>query len=198
MSDMRAVRGDEPKTLNRILDNALEHFSNFGYTGASVREITQSANVTKPTLYYYFKNKEELYRGLAQSCSEKILSGMQTATLADSAPLDERFMNLIRSQNELCDREMPVVKFMYLAGVTPSRHVPDVGIREFNAKISTLISQMVDDAVAKNQVGSGRAGCTKIILQGLYQMNLNSRLLGTPIAETSIQEALNCTIEIKH
>ena len=41
-----------------ILDTATALFAEKGYAGTSVREIVARAGVTKPVLYYYFKNKE--------------------------------------------------------------------------------------------------------------------------------------------
>lgn len=46
----------------RILREATRLFGHAGYAGASVREVVEAAGVTKPTLYYYFKNKEDLFR----------------------------------------------------------------------------------------------------------------------------------------
>ena len=48
----------------RIEKCALELFATKGYPGTSVREIVEAAGVTKPSLYYYFENKEQLYRSL--------------------------------------------------------------------------------------------------------------------------------------
>jgi TetR/AcrR family transcriptional regulator len=43
------------KTL--IIENALNLFSSRGYDAVGVQEIAVKSNVTKPTLYHYFKNK---------------------------------------------------------------------------------------------------------------------------------------------
>lgn len=44
-----------------ILNCALELFSKKGYEAVSVQEIVTIANITKPTLYYYYKSKEGVY-----------------------------------------------------------------------------------------------------------------------------------------
>jgi TetR/AcrR family transcriptional regulator len=49
-------------TRNRILDIALELFAVKGYDATGVAEITESAQVSKPVLYYHFKNKEGLLK----------------------------------------------------------------------------------------------------------------------------------------
>ncbi len=44
-----------------ILETALELFSSRGYNDVGVQEIVTKAHVTKPVLYYFFKNKQGLY-----------------------------------------------------------------------------------------------------------------------------------------
>lgn len=46
---------------SRIIASAISLFCQKGYEASSVREIVQMAGVTKPALYYYFKNKEDLF-----------------------------------------------------------------------------------------------------------------------------------------
>lgn len=47
-------------TKERIFRVAAELFSRDGYYKVSVREICEAAEVTKPVLYYYYKDKENL------------------------------------------------------------------------------------------------------------------------------------------
>lgn len=50
---------DDPR--ERILRAAATLFAHKGYAGTSTREITEAASVTKPTIYYHFKSKRDLY-----------------------------------------------------------------------------------------------------------------------------------------
>jgi AcrR family transcriptional regulator len=45
----------------RIFREAWDLFQARGYLGASMDELCRRCNITKPTLYYYFKDKETLY-----------------------------------------------------------------------------------------------------------------------------------------
>jgi AcrR family transcriptional regulator len=67
------------ETVRRLLSNALEQFSMNGYEAVSVREITKASAVTKPTLYYYFENKEGLYRQLVQQSIDELLGLLRQA-----------------------------------------------------------------------------------------------------------------------
>jgi TetR/AcrR family transcriptional regulator len=45
----------------KILDVSWKLFQQKGYRGVSMDDICLQAGITKPTLYYYFHNKEELF-----------------------------------------------------------------------------------------------------------------------------------------
>lgn len=48
-------------TAAKIIDAAGHLFMQRGYKAVSINEIIRAAEVTKPTLYYYFADKEELF-----------------------------------------------------------------------------------------------------------------------------------------
>jgi TetR/AcrR family transcriptional regulator len=48
----------------KILDAAEHVFAKYGFRGATTAMIAAKAGVTKPNIYYYYRNKEALYRKL--------------------------------------------------------------------------------------------------------------------------------------
>ena len=53
------------KTQQKLLDAALEAFSENGFKGTSTRDIAERAGVHHPLITYHFRNKEELWRASA-------------------------------------------------------------------------------------------------------------------------------------
>lgn len=57
--------GNKPKfeheSVDRILATAWDLFQQKGYKGVTVDEICTRCNLTKPTLYYHFHDKEDLF-----------------------------------------------------------------------------------------------------------------------------------------
>lgn len=45
----------------RIKEVAVEHFNRDGYYGTTIRNIANDVNCSLPIIYYYFKNKKELF-----------------------------------------------------------------------------------------------------------------------------------------
>jgi TetR/AcrR family transcriptional regulator len=66
-------------TRQQILDAGLRSFASRGYAGTSVQDVVDAARVTKPTLYYYFRNKAALYQALVTSALDERHRLMQEA-----------------------------------------------------------------------------------------------------------------------
>ena len=59
---------DDKRTA--IINAALRTFSQYGYKKSPMNEIAGKAGISKSLLFYYFKNKKELYMYLAEYCAE--------------------------------------------------------------------------------------------------------------------------------
>ena len=55
-----------------ILKAAKELFSAYGYKKVSMNEIAEKANVTKKTIYSYFKDKEDLFKQILSNEMENM------------------------------------------------------------------------------------------------------------------------------
>ncbi len=58
-------------TRQEILRAALKRFANSGYAATSVQKIVGDANVSKPTLYYYFSDKAALFEALVHEAHDE-------------------------------------------------------------------------------------------------------------------------------
>jgi AcrR family transcriptional regulator len=68
-------------TRERILDVALDLFTDQGFDGTSIREIAGRLRITKPAIYHHFASKEEILLALHMRTHE--LSKAALARLAD-------------------------------------------------------------------------------------------------------------------
>lgn len=72
----RAQQRDETRHL--IIEAAIAAFSDFGFRGASTRDIASQAGVNQGLLTYHFKNKEELWKAAADSIFKELREQMMT------------------------------------------------------------------------------------------------------------------------
>jgi len=67
------------KVREKIIDSAVECFARSGFDKTTMDEIANASEVSKGTLYLYFKSKEDLFYGICESSLKKVkelLNGM--------------------------------------------------------------------------------------------------------------------------
>ena len=86
------------RTQRKLLDAALEAFSENGFKGTSTRDIAERAGVHHPLITYHFKNKEELWRAAAERVFSRFIRLLLTVQeeTADKSPR-ERMAAMIRT-----------------------------------------------------------------------------------------------------
>jgi len=69
----------------KILDAALNLFFKNGYAGTTIADIASRLGVTKPFVYYYFENKDDLFETIIWQASEACLTSLETAVNHDGS-----------------------------------------------------------------------------------------------------------------
>ncbi|NIT35980.1 MAG: TetR family transcriptional regulator [candidate division Zixibacteria bacterium] len=82
------------RTRRRILKAARRLFSARGYHGVSITDLAAAAKVNRAVLYYYFKNKRDLYRETIKSVLELIPALWERAEVREGPPA-ERLDNYV-------------------------------------------------------------------------------------------------------
>ena len=59
-------------TKEDILITAVKHFANKGHENTALEEIAKEIGITKPAIYYHFKNKQELYNEIFKEKFSKL------------------------------------------------------------------------------------------------------------------------------
>lgn len=66
----------EKQTKEKLLISAQKEFMEKGYNGASLRNICKNAGVTTGAMYFFFKDKEDLFASIVREPFEKLLTLM--------------------------------------------------------------------------------------------------------------------------
>jgi len=80
-------------TALKLIDAAAHLFMQRGYRAVSISDILRAAKVTKPTLYYYFPDKEELYVQMCLRVTERMGAELRAAR-EQPLPIEERLSQL--------------------------------------------------------------------------------------------------------
>ncbi len=97
---------NEKETKRKLQECAMKEFSEKGYMKASLRNICKEAGVTTGALYFFFKDKEDLFASLV----DEPINGLQLA-------LQEHFST-----------EMEVTKEVFLGGESVTKKEFDQGV----------------------------------------------------------------------
>ena len=108
--DERATAG----TRENLVRAALQEFATRGYDGSSVREICAAAGVTTGALYFFFKNKENLFREAISPVMEpledlirSVGSDRVSKLIAEGQAPEEGLPARARRFLELCEDGIP-------------------------------------------------------------------------------------------
>lgn len=63
------MKRNEKPMKERILEEALQLFSQNGYTGTSMNDIAAKLGVTKAALYKHYKSKQEILDSIVEKAS---------------------------------------------------------------------------------------------------------------------------------
>ena len=72
----------------QMLATARELFAQRGYADVTMDEVASAVGVTKPLLYTYFGNKEQLFLAGMQPAAEKLLASVVDAVRGAATPAD--------------------------------------------------------------------------------------------------------------
>lgn len=70
----------------KIIDNAGGFFARYGLFKTTIDEIAQSLRMGKSSLYYHFKNKEDIFRAVLEKEADILHARIRTAISAVASP----------------------------------------------------------------------------------------------------------------
>ena len=104
MTNKQEAISNQYNTKEKILEAAKRLFSDYGYSAVSMSEIAKEVKITKPALYYHFKNKREIYLETIQKSFEALLERLDSP-IRLKASFEERFRALLTAYLEFSLKE---------------------------------------------------------------------------------------------
>lgn len=103
---------EDQNNRQRIMEEAVDLFAHKGYDAVSVREIAEAAEVTKPVIYYYFKNKRDLHDQLIREAFQEANAIHESIYQSDIAP-DEKLRQLMQIHFQFCLDNPDRIKLLF-------------------------------------------------------------------------------------
>lgn len=148
------VRAPAPGRLDVrevLLEAALDLFTTKGYAAATVREIVQEAGVTKPALYYYFRNKERVYLEILQRALDTLRTSLESQP-RDAARAEEGLRNLCDAFFTQFRKHSRVVRLIYATFYGPPQGAPPFDLEAFHELLAGAILRWIDLGIRRREL----------------------------------------------
>lgn len=111
-------------TRQQIMNAALRRFAEQGYAGTSVQEIVDDARVTKPSLYYHFRNKADLYHALVERAFEE-RHRLMLAAVGRGGTIAEQLTEICAVLFKFVGRHRDLMRMAFATSFAARGEVPD-------------------------------------------------------------------------
>lgn len=86
----------------QIINRAMEMFLQYGYEGTSITKLQESLHIGRATLYYYFKDKNDLFHSVSLYFVKELsiidMNNQKEISLGDMIEMQIRLFSKIRSE----------------------------------------------------------------------------------------------------
>jgi AcrR family transcriptional regulator len=147
------ARGQKTKKLSKdaILSEAKQLFSSKGYRGTTLKDLTSSFGVSRPSLYYYYKSKMELLSELHSKGFNEAKSNFDQI-LSTILPTREKFREILEVHTRTLANDTELHKIFYL----DEMEIPDKlrkeirkRRRDYTDRIIEVYKKGVDEGIFK-------------------------------------------------
>ena len=155
----------------RVLESAIKLFSEKGYSATTIREIIAEAGVTRPVLYYYFKNKEDLFSSIVES-QFATACGQIDEILASSASCRARLKTLICATFERVQASPEIVKVLLQFFMTPTGEFTQLDREELGQQRFARISAIMAEGLESGELQGGDADYLAMVFGSIMDMHV--------------------------
>ncbi|WP_300363315.1 TetR/AcrR family transcriptional regulator [Hydrogenimonas sp.] len=131
----------------KILEAAAIHFARRGYANASLEEIAADAGVTKPAIYYHFKDKAALYESVLCSRLERLADAVGQAVEAHEA-VEKRVKAYIESFGAFLAAHRCFAAMLSHEFADNGRNLSDDATRQLSRTLG-LVTRLIDEGVKR-------------------------------------------------
>lgn len=158
----------------RLIDSALALFAEKGYDGTSIREIIERAGVTRPVLYYYFENKEDLFRRLVQTHFSEIIHYIDDI-IATVPACRDRLNALISNTFERTERVPQATALILQVCFTPPQRGPQLDKDVFVLGRFQRVTRIMQDGLESGELAGGDAATLAVFFSGMMDMHVMAK-----------------------
>lgn len=164
----------------RLLDGAMDLFTQKGYASTTVREIVAAAGVSKPVLYYYFRNKEGIYLELMKDAFGRV-DDLLTSSTAERGSAKQRLLRLCDQTYSLFRERVKVARIMYAIYYGPHQGAPFFDFDAYHVKFMRTIQRLIEEGIRNREFRKGNPEEMAWAVIGAINVAMEVHLGGTEL-----------------
>lgn len=152
----RPSRAKNPeKTRANIIDIATAEFAERGLSGARVDRIAARTNTSKRMLYYYFGDKDGLYRAVLLSYYEKLRNSEVELDLSHQSPL-AALQTLVEFTFDYHMKHADIVRLVMVENMHKGRHVAKLPqVMPLNTSVLNTVADICERGAREGSMRPG-------------------------------------------
>jgi len=135
------------KNRDILILKAIDIFSEKGFKGTTIREVSRAAGVNAPTLYYYFGNKEGLWLEILTFLAEDLMQELRKATNEKDAL--KRFNKLLETHIRMSQKNRKVSNIFSI----DEGHLTPDGLKIFKGIHRRVVELYVEELSSLEKMG---------------------------------------------
>lgn len=185
-TNKRTVPKDPETTRNRILDAALDVFSNKGYHDATVDDIVAQSDTSKGSIYFHFPNKQTLFFALVDKFANLLERRVMEAIAEQDSGIERVRAALITCLDTFSSYRR-LAKIMLVQAVGLGTTFEDKRI-EVADRFAVLIKVNLDELVTSGEIQPINTLIVAQIWTGsIYEMVIRWIYLGQPTPDEILE-----------
>lgn len=134
-----------------IRDAAALLFAQKGFAATSTREICQRAGITKPVLYYYFGNKEQLYEEVVLDTYNEYQKELRRAARHGQTP-NERLVNVLSAMFSFARHRHNYWRVGFRMVLAPEKQSPAINYVEMSQADERLLAEIIREGIRRGEM----------------------------------------------
>ncbi len=172
---MQKTRPGKAVRRRQIFDAALEAFSMMGFERTSMDAIAAKLKITKPALYLYFKNKDDLFFSMIFDVFDKAIKDIKQL-LATPVSGKEKLRLFIYRNFEFLLNNVDIFKLAQPAG-EKHRHLFEKKLIAKSMEIFRLLGEIIKQCRSEGLIVDGDVGFQISALNGIISGVFSSGLM---------------------
>ena len=183
----------------QLVHTALLLFSEKGYRGTSVRDISRSAGVNEGLLYHYFSGKADLFRAVLEEYAPIQAFSAFPATAADAPPTSYSFAEALQAFGSEFTARIRAYRPFIVTMLTEAPSDPELGsiLSEFLTATQDNITRFLIRYREADQINPQiPVEMAARVLQGSLMLHILTEVLPAPAARADGESALSDLVNV--